>query len=115
MTQAEMTDNMYKKYNGNVSKIAIEKAFQKVFADMKSICTSGIPVTVRSFGAVDIPPGKRISFKSTKDTSYRQKTDTPANSVSALFHVILRIVFLYLPMHPYPAACSPLLLLSMTL
>ena len=109
MTQAEMIDNMYKHFDSSVSKAAIEKAFQKVFADITSICKNKTPVTIRSFGAADIPPGKRITFRSTKDTPYRQKTDTPANSVSALFHVILRIVFLYLPMQLPRAVCFLLL------
>lgn len=35
MTQAEMIDTMYKHFDGNISKTVIEKAFQKVFVDIK--------------------------------------------------------------------------------
>lgn len=35
MTQAEMVDTMYKHFDGNISKTVIEKAFQKVFIDIK--------------------------------------------------------------------------------
>lgn len=44
------------------------------------------PVTVRSFRAADIPPGKRIAIRKAKDMLCETKTDTPANSVSVAFH-----------------------------
>lgn len=64
MTQAEMIDNMYERIGNNVS------TFQKIFADIHSLCMDRdrSPVTVRSFGTADIPPGKRIAFRRSKDT-----------------------------------------------
>ena len=70
MTQAEMIDDMYERIGNNVSKAALERAFQKIFADIHSLCMDRdrSPVTVRSFGTADIPPGKRIAFRRSKDT-----------------------------------------------
>ena len=50
MTQAEMIDNMYERIGNNVSKAALERAFQKIFADIHSLCMDRdrSPVTVRN-------------------------------------------------------------------
>lgn len=69
MTQAEMIDNMYEKFGEKISKAALERALQKIFADIHSLCMDRdrSPVTVRSFGTANIPPGKRIVFRNSKD------------------------------------------------
>ena len=93
MTQAEMIDNMYNNFDNSVSKAAIKKAFQKVFADITSLCKNKTPVTVRSFGVADIPPGKRIAFRKAKAMLCETKTDTPANSVSVAFPSFSKLFF----------------------
>lgn len=79
MTQTEMIDNMYKTFDGSVSKAAIEQAFKQVFSNIKDACASGDTICIRNFGTFYIKDcqkrtyrnleNKRISFK----TSQAQK------------------------------------------